>query len=218
MKKEVKAVIFDKDGVLVDSEETNVQAAVDTFKSLGINLTPKDKKQIFGRHPEDYKHYFLIKYKFSYEEFRKKQRENYYNLYDFTKPNKLIINLIKKLHKNKVRLALTTTSSRDSTLKTIKSLGLDNVFEVIVTFEDVVNRKPSPDPYLKTLERLNLSPEEVVVVEDSPPGVESAKAAKVKCIAFKTPYVEVKELAKADLISNSKAKIEAYLKSLGVKI
>jgi beta-phosphoglucomutase len=218
MEKEVKAIIFDKDGVLLDSEETNVQSAVDAFKSLGIKLTQKDKKVIFGRHPEDYKHYFLIKYKFSYDEFRKKQRENYYNLYDFTRPNKLIINLIKKLHKNKVRLALTTTSSRDSTLKTIKRLNLEGIFEVIVTFEDVVNRKPSPEPYLKTLEKLNLSPEEAVVVEDSPPGVESAKSAGIKCIAFKTPYVEVKELSKANLISNSKAKIETYLKNLGLKI
>lgn len=217
MKKEIRAVIFDKDGVLLDSEKINVQSAIRAFTNLGIKLSKEDEKQVFGKHPEDYKHYFLKKYNFQYDKFRLEQRKIYHELYESVKPNQIIINLLKNLHKHNVRLALVTSSSRESTKKTLEKLNILNLFEVIVTFDDVKNRKPHPEPYLRATEILNIAPSEAIVFEDSPPGVESAKRAGIKCIALETRYINVQELSKADLISNSESEITNYLKKLGVK-
>jgi len=218
IKKEIKAIIFDKDGVLIESEEINMQAAIESFKSLGIKITSSEQKLILGRHPEDFAPIFLKKYDFSYEEFRKIQREAYHRLYTSAKPKKLILSLIKDLEKNRITLALATTSSKNSTIDTLRRLKLLKTFKVITTFDDVSHRKPHPEPYLKILEKLNISNEEAVVIEDSPVGVESAKNAGIKCIVLKTPYVDLEELSKADLISDSLIEIKDYLRSLGVRI
>jgi len=215
----IKAVIFDRDGVILDTEIINVNSAVQAFKKIGISISEKDKQKVFGRRPGDYKYDFLKKYKFSYERYRKIQKKIYYDQYNKQfKPNKDILRLIRDLKKNKVKLALTTTATLKGTKRLLKKLKLENIFDVVITFEDVDKRKPHPDPYLKTLNKLKLSAKECVVIEDAPVGVESAKKAKIKCIAFKTPYVKKKELAKADLITNSVPKIIPYLRKIGVKI
>lgn len=214
-----KALIFDRDGVILDTEIINVNSAVQAFKKIGISISEKDKQKVFGRNPEDYKYDFLKKYKFSYERYRKIQKETYYDQYDKQfKPNKDILRLIRDLKKNKVKLALTTTATLKGTKRLLKKLKLENIFDVIVTFEDVDKRKPHPDPYLKTLKKLKLSAQECIVIEDTPVGVESAKKAKIKCIAFKTPYIKKKEMAKADLITSSTKQMKTYLRKQGVKI
>jgi len=214
----IKAVIFDRDGVLLDTEIVHVESVVKALKELGIIITEKDKKNIFGRHPDDYKEFFTKKYDFNYKKFRKRQFEIYHEDYPKIKPNKEILNLLRELSKKEIKLALTTTSRLKGTEKLLKRLKLEKVFDVVVTFEDIDKRKPYPDPYLKTLKKLGLSAKECIIIEDSPVGVESAKRAKIRCIAFKTPPVKKKELAKAGLITSSAQKIETYLRKLGVKI
>lgn len=214
----IKAIIFDRDGVLLNTEIINVNSVIKAFKEFGISMSEKDKKQVFGRHPDDYKNFFAKKYKFDYKKFRKRQFEIYDKDYSKIKPNKDVLKLLRQLSKKDVKLALTTTSRLKGTEKLLKRLKLENIFDVIVTFEDVDKRKPHPDPYLKTLKKLNLSAKECVVIEDAPVGIEAAKKAKLKCIAFKTPYVKKKELSKADLITSSTKQMKTYLRKQGVKI
>ena len=207
----MKAVIFDRDGVIIDSESANVISAVTAFKEIGIEIKEEEKEWIVGRHPEDYKEFFLKKYTFSYEEFRKVQRKTYYELLESTSLFEKTIALIKKLKLMKIPLALTTSSSMKSTLQVLRKAKLENVFDVIVTFEDYEKRKPDPEPYILTAKKLNLKPEDCVVIEDSSIGIESAKKAGMKCIAIPNEYTKNQNFSKADLTIDSADKIDINL-------
>lgn len=203
----MKAVIFDRDGVLIDSESTNVNSVIKAFKELGITISDHDKDFIVGRHPDSYKNILLDKYSFSYEQFRILQRKIYYELIESTPLFDKTINLIKELHELKIPLALNTSSSLNSTLEVLKKADLENVFDVVVTFEDYEKRKPDPDSYIITSNKLKIKPEDCVVIEDSQIGLESAKSAGMKCIAIPNEYTKNQDLSKADLIIDSEDKI-----------
>lgn len=78
-----------------------------------------------------------------------------------------------------------------------------SVFSVVVTGDDVQNKKPAPDIYLRVVEQLNLTPNECLAVEDSRARVESARAAGVICFAVRNRYKENEYLERADLAINS---------------
>lgn len=204
----MKAVIFDRDGVILDSESTNVDAAVMAFKELGIAIKEEEKDWIVGRHPDDYINFFLEKYDFSYEEFRKIQSKKYHELFETTHLFEKTVFLIKKLHKMKIPLALTTSSSKKSTLNLLHRAKLEDIFNVIVTFEDYKRRKPDPESYIMTAKKLGLNPKDCIVIEDSIVGVEAAKNAGMKCIAIPNKYTEKYDFSIADLIVDSADKID----------
>jgi HAD superfamily hydrolase (TIGR01509 family) len=209
--KKIKAVIFDRDGVILDSESINIGSAVKAFQELGIEIEEKEKDWIIGRHTDDYIKLFLEKYDFTYEEFRKIQKEALYELLDTIPLFDKTILLIRKLHKQKIPLAITTSAGLESTLRILKNADLENIFDVIVTHENYEKRKPNPESYEITAKKLKLSPKDCVVIEDSSIGIEAAKTAGMKCIAIPNEYTKNQDFSKADLIINSAEKIDIKL-------
>src|SRR3989338_10631918 len=207
----MKAVIFDRDGVILDSESTNIKSAVKTFLELGIKIKDNEKNLVIGRHPADYKEFFLKNYDFSYEKFIKIQKRIYHKLLESTPLFHKTISLIKKLHKLKIPLALTTSAGFDSTSKVLKKSDLENVFNVIITSANCSKRKPDPEPYRVTAEKLNLNPVDCVAIEDSQIGVESAKNAGMKCIALPNEYTRDQDFSRADVVVDSADKINFEL-------
>lgn len=207
----MKAVIFDRDGVILDSESINVNSAVEAFKKLGIAMKEEEKDWIVGRHPDDYKNLFLEKYDFSSEEFRNIQEKIYYELLESAPLIDEAILLIKQLYELKTPLALTTSSGLESTLQVLKSADLENIFSVIVTYEDYKERKPNSESYEITAKKLDLHPEDCVAIEDSSVGVEAAKNAGMKCIAIPNEYAKNQDFSKADLIVESADEIDIEL-------
>ncbi len=196
----IKAVIFDKDGVLIDSEWDNVEAGVLSFKEIGINLDEGDKKNIIGRHPDDYLKFFEKKYEFDYKKIRERQRFHYFQqdirLFDGIKE------LVLSWKEKGFKLGLATSSSLKSTKMFLEKFGLNGFFDVVITFDDCEERKPAPDVYLVTARKLGILPEECLVFEDSSVGVKSAKSAGMKCVAV-TNTTSREELKEADyIISN----------------
>ena len=194
----MKAVLFDLDGVIVDSEWVNVGSGVRALKGLGINLSEAEKKFIIGRHPADYAKVLMKKYSFDYKKFVA-VRDNYYDeLYKKSRLYPFAKQLISRLKKKGFFLALVTSAPIFMVRRAQKKFGIRD-FEVFVTFEDAAKRKPAPDVYLLAAKRLNVKPSECVVIEDSIPGVEAAKNAKMKCVAV-TNTNPASKLRKADLI------------------
>ena len=104
-------------------------------------------------------------------------------------------------------LAIATSGNRDKQFPVIEGAGLElEWFDVVVTGDDVTRKKPDPQIYEITAEKLGLTPERCVVLEDAPAGVASAKAAGATCIAV-TSSVEADKLSDADLVVESLSEV-----------
>ncbi|MBW2993201.1 HAD family phosphatase [Candidatus Woesearchaeota archaeon] len=208
----IKAIIFDLDGVLRDSEWVNVKAAEKSFSEIEIVIDENDKKTIAGRHPADYVPLLQKKYDIDYEEYLKIKRKNYFELLKDAKLFPGAKKVLEVLKKNNFKLGLATSSDREGTYAGfIKPEGLDNFFDAIVTFEDCSKRKPNPEVYLTIMKKLKVKPAECIIIEDTEIGVEAAKNAGAKCIAIPTELTKEDKFLKADIILNSLKEINLNL-------
>lgn len=117
---------------------------------------------------------------------------------------------LKELNRNGFILALVTGTSRHE-LHQILPKHLYNLFQVVVTGNDVHHGKPHPEPYLKALEKLNVKSNEAVVIENAPFGIQSAKSAKLRCLALETSLPR-KHLSEADHIFSSISELKLKVK------
>jgi beta-phosphoglucomutase-like phosphatase (HAD superfamily) len=111
----IKAILFDRDGVIINSESSNVLSVVRTFEKLGMSISEDDKCQIVGRDPVDYLVHFQEKYGFSIEEFRKIQGAIYYELFALAPLCDDMIRFVNDIKKEKYLVALTTTGRMKGT-------------------------------------------------------------------------------------------------------
>ncbi len=199
----IKAVLFDLDGVLINTEHINTKAAILSMREQGTKLTSADKKFITGRNPVDYSLDFAKKYKFDRGKMLVSHALHYERLYYTAKRYSYSHDFVLRVRKLGFKTALVTSAERDTVGNALRVLNLkDSAFDTFVTFEECRKHKPSPAPYLMAARRLKLKPSECVVIEDSIAGVLSAKRAKMKCIAVTNSYPASK-LKKADLIVKS---------------
>lgn len=214
----LEAVIFDRDGILMNSEEIHIQSTLSALEKFGIKPDLSDRKLIIGRHPSDYGLDFLkkyLKYGFSYDLFRKFQKEFYYDTIDSAPLFKDAIKLVKMIHASKIPLGLATSSSKENTTHFLERAMLENIFDAVITFEDCDKRKPDPTPYIITANKLQVNPKYCVAIEDTTIGVESAKRAGMKCIAIPNEYTLDQDFTKADVVVESAKKITIqFLKKL----
>lgn len=203
----IKAVIFDLDGVLIDSEALNIQSVVDSFRKVGIKLQETEKNYIIGRHSTDYlpafgkNHGISSAMQKTIDELR---HENYHNLWSkvvtLMPGAKKTVNYLKS---KEITIVLATSSSRNAVNKFLNKFHKSNAFSLIVTKDDVTKRKPDPQIYNLVKEKINLNDEEILVVEDTQIGVEAAKSAGLICVAIPNKYTENQDFSKADYILGS---------------
>ncbi len=211
----LKAVITDMDGLLVDTETICFQVS----SAMLEELTGKkvDGSGFVGRRSIDFfsETFNKLNIKLDVKQFIEKYRKRYEeNLEKNLKELPGATYLIKTL-RDKYTLALVTGSIRKQADFVIKKLKIENSFTLIVSSEDVTKGKPDPEPYLTTAKKLNLKPEECIVLEDSGAGIKSAKAAGMKCIGVKGLPSNKEDHSLADLKANTLEDInEAMLKSL----
>ena len=201
----IKAIIFDMDGVIIDSEDLRTKAYNNALqKMFGVQI-PKGKEARDGSREEvNAKRFFdMLNIKGDTKEFLKLKKEEYRKL--FEKNIDLCLgaeDFLKKVKSEKLLTAITTSTGRVITDKILAQLDLEKYFNLVITANDVENYKPEPDCYLKTVKELEIDPAECFVIEDSPIGVAAAKAANLKCVAI-THTHHSDELKQADLIVDS---------------
>ena len=98
------------------------------------------------------------------------------------------VRLLRVAKENSCRTALATLSARKEALHFVRALGLEESLDVILAREDVRNAKPDPEIYLLAARRLDVTPQDCIVIEDSPNGVRAAVAAGMNVVAFATPF------------------------------
>jgi len=201
----IKAVLFDMDGVLSDSEPHHIRAFKEVYKRQSIILTKKDTSDIFGKLDEDIIRDLCKKKNIKCDVkkwYWEKRKLVVYYLKKLRIPSfPDAIALVKRVAK-KYKAGVGTSSSHEEIDIVLKRLGISGYFDVILGREDVRFHKPHPEIYLKLARKLKVKPSECVVIEDSIYGVEAAKRAGMKCIAVLNSFPASK-LKKADLIVKS---------------
>lgn len=210
-KLKAKSVIFDRDGVIINTEGVVIDSIRKAFKTFGFELQEEDIPQIIGRSSMVYTEYFLKKWTFDVDEYRKLQRDLFYKNIDSAPYFPDTIELIKTLHKKQIPIAVTTSAGKEGTFQILTTAGIKDFFNAVITREDCKNLKPDPEPYLLTSEKLNIAPEFCVVIEDTALGVEAAKKAGMKCIAIPNEYTKDQDFSMADAVVESANEVEALL-------
>jgi beta-phosphoglucomutase len=210
----LKAIIFDVDGVLVDSMRFQADAWVKTFNEVEITITRRDIyelegsndsrliKAIFekaGREPEPW----------HLEQLPEKKREALE--FDRIEPFEGIRDCLKEL-KQHFKLAMVSGSNRDTVEKIVNKF-FSGCFDVVINGSDLERGKPDPDPFLKALEKLDLTKNECIVVENSPLGITAARRAGLYCVAVAS-MLEPEMVQHADLVLKDHAALLCYLKNL----
>ncbi len=204
----IKAIIFDMDGVIVDTKMLHFLAWEKFWGKKGIKHTFDDFMKNFGK---DNKVIFSEMYNgISEEEIEvlSREKESYYKEFakGKIKPSPGAVELIRNLRRNNYPIALATSSPRHAVEFVIGQIKLEKYFDAIVTSSEVKFGKPEPEIFLKAAEKLAVKPEECVVIEDSLHGIEAARRAGMKCIAVATTHKE-EELKHADLIRKDLSKV-----------
>lgn len=203
----VRAVIFDMDGVIVDSEPYSMQALIDTLRLYGIEPTEEDLRRSYGRRIRDdfvdyFAHYGVtadVNIAMAHKEAR------YYHLATgHLQPFPGVMSLLARLRDRGYRLALASSGDRVKVAFGMQALTLNSIFEVVVSGNDVTYSKPDPEIYVTAAQRLGVAPCQCVAIEDAPAGVEAAKRAGMTCIAVANSVPPL-QLQKADLIVTSLA-------------
>lgn len=204
----LKAVIFDMDGVLVDSEPLHYEAdRILLEEKLNINLDYDYYKQYIGS-TVTYM-WNKIKKDFSIEEYeadklRAMADEITERLVESQGYKEIegVVCFVKSLKEN-YKIAVASSSYLEKIERNVRNLGLEKEFDKLVSGIEVANPKPAPDIFLEAAKRLGVEPHECVVVEDSENGVNAAKAAGMACIGFINKNSGDQNLAKADYLIES---------------
>lgn len=212
----LKAIIFDADGVLVDSMYFQADAWVKTFEEIGINITRRDIYELEGSNDSK-----LIKAVFAkigkdpepqcFEQLPEKKREFFE--FDKIKPYEGILDCLKQL-KQHFKLAMVSGSNRETVGKIVDKF-FSGCFDVVISGSDHESGKPDPDPFLTALEKLDLTKNECIVVENAPLGITAARRAGLYCVAVAS-MLEPEMVQHADLTLKDHDALLRYLISLTV--
>jgi beta-phosphoglucomutase len=210
-----RAILFDLDGVVLDSSPAHLASWQQALAPLGIALTGQDLYPLEGMPTQPTAKEFVARFQgrtISDEEARRlaetKQRL-FVGLFE-TAFVPGIVPLLHDLRGRGYRLGLVTGSSRRMVDRALASPALQGLFHVIVTGDEVGSGKPDPEPYRTAAERLGLPPAECLVVENSPLGTQSAKAAGMACVALETT-LPAERLPEADRAFDSVRSLGAWL-------
>ena len=186
-----KAFIFDLNGTMIDDMPFHIKAWQEKVNSLGASLTYEETKlQCYGKNEELLERVFPNR--FTTEEKTKLGKEKELLYYDVYKPHmKLLDGLQEILDSAKtkgIKMAIGSAAMMQNVNFILDNLNLHSYFEAIVSADDVNLSKPEPETFLKAAELLNVLPQDCLVFEDSPKGIEAAQKANMDGFVLTTMH------------------------------
>ncbi len=211
--KNFKAIIWDMDGVLVESEKMHVEAEVKTLQAYGIDLPKVDTSHFMGMCLHEYfekigEHCGVELPIDELMEGHTKTLENYYGEYFPEVPN--VRETLEKLAPD-YAMALATSMQHNLAQIYLKRVDITQYFQFVIGGNDVTKAKPDPEIFLKSAKKLNLPSEQCVVIEDSTNGIHAGKAAGMFVIARRAEHNASQDLSQADHIIDDLLEIPVYL-------
>lgn len=184
-------MIFDMDGVLIDSVRTGLQVRKQLLANYGVDLDTVPDPQGEGHRAASLKTLLTSVEKHSgvhvdHEEFKQLSQKHMYQQLKNSgaAADPALVSLLKELRRHDILCAITSSSLQESVDNKLKILGIKPYFSVIITGSDAQEHKPHPEGYLLTLAKLRLSPNQCIIVEDTKTGVEAGLAAGCRVIGF----------------------------------
>ncbi|MFP9100630.1 HAD family hydrolase [Flavobacterium sp. RHBU_24] len=202
----IHAVIFDMDGVVINSEPLGLRANTELFKQLGLDVPESVYATFVGSAPTDnlrkLKQLYTIP--LEYPELIKFRSKIYFDLFDKAEDLQLMpgfIDFITYLKDNGIVTILATSSFREKIKRVFDKFPmLASCFDDVVSGEDFEFTKPDPAIFIEAVKRTGFDKSECIIIEDSTNGIKAAKAAGVYCVAYKTGHGVTQDMTNADKI------------------
>ncbi len=200
---EVKAVIFDLDGTLIDNNAYHLQSWIKYLKNKNREISEEEyKANVNGRTNKDVIEYIYQRKMEDAEAmvYAHEKEAIYRELYQpHITPVAGLLPLLQKLKNLRIPMAIATSGIQVNIDFMFANIPMREYFDVIVNSAHISKGKPDPEIYIKTAELLNVTPENCLVFEDAVVGINSAKAAGMKVIGVLTTH-SAAELAGADIL------------------
>ncbi|HWR93600.1 MAG TPA: HAD family hydrolase [Flavobacterium sp.] len=201
----IKTVIFDMDGVIVDTEPVHKYAYYQHFKELNItvsgdtynSLTGNSTRNVFQRLKDTYNLEGEV------EDLVLRKRNLFNDAFDHKEDLELldgVENLIKNLHQNGMQLILASSASKVTIDRVFRRFNLHQYFSHIVSGEDFPKSKPDPAIFLHAVKLSNCPKENCIVIEDSTNGIKAAHSAGIYCFGYKSIHSEGQDYSLSDII------------------
>lgn len=201
----IKTVIFDMDGVIVDTEPVHKYAYQQHFKQLNIDVPPQMYAAFTGNSTKNI--FEILKAQFNLKEEVQTLVETKRNLFNNAFDNKKelyllqgVEALIKELWSNNMQLVLASSSAKVTIKKIFDRFDLHHYFSHIVSGEEFPKSKPHPAIFLRAASLAQTPVENCIVIEDSTNGIIAAKAANIYCVGYDSLHSKMQDYSLADIV------------------
>ncbi|UCE83567.1 MAG: HAD family phosphatase [Deltaproteobacteria bacterium] len=211
--KRLEAVLFDMDGVIIDSEPLWTEAEIQFLARRSLSYSPQLKAVLMGRDSREavgilIEHYNLSE---SVDDVIEERNELVAGLFrELLQPIPYALDLVKSVRHSGVKTSMASSSPKRLIELVMDKFSIAGLFDLVLSGDQVARGKPAPDIYLTAARELGVIPDNCLVIEDAPNGVASAKAAGMRCLAISTS-TNAAELAMADKVVRSFAEVDLQL-------
>jgi len=202
-------LIFDFDGLILDTETVSYQAWNEIYQSYGAVLPLSNWALCIGTNHEKFSVFKYLESEsgktLDHRELERRHHQRVLELLEPMEPRPGVIDYIKEAQKHRIALALASSSPQSWVVNHLSRLGLAECFHSIRCADDVENVKPHPELYQLTLTFMGVKPHRAIAFEDSPNGIKAAKAAGIYCVAVPNSVTRQLPLDEADFRLDSMA-------------
>jgi len=201
----LKAVIFDMDGVIVNSEPLHRKAYFDMFEEFNLNVSNRLYESFTGKSTSAICRELckIFDLSISHEKLMLSKRKHFKTIFDNDPEFQMIdgaLSLIKNYFYNNLTLILASSASMTNINRIFKKFDLDKFFKAKISGADLKESKPNPEIFIKAAKLSGFNKSECIVIEDSTNGVIASKSAGIYCIGFNSPNSKNQNYDKADLV------------------
>ncbi len=208
----ISTIIFDMDGVIIDSEPLHKEIEMSVMQELGLSISEKEYQGFVGTTSKSMWSQIIDKYNLdiAVDEAIARSREKYFYYLHHTDQPRLVpgvLAFLNELNQHNIKILLASSSTQENINLVLNKHQIAGYFQHKVGGDQVENGKPDPEIFLLAAKEAKTLPSQCLVIEDSRNGVAAAKAAGMKCIGFKDPAHNQQLLYDADLVIDSMEKL-----------
>lgn len=179
---EIKAVLFDMDGLMVDTESLSTEAFINSAKAQGYNMTKEETLKVLGFTKANIYQFWIDYFQGTNVDGKKLVDDHYEyieNVLYTVGPEKMpfVEELLKYLKENNYKIAVASSSDTADIKNNLEKTKLEKYIDEIASGAEVENGKPAPDVFLLAAERLDVDPKDCLILEDSKAGIKAGKAS-----------------------------------------